>query len=337
MRYTTTANTSYNYPVGDAINYTPMTLSLYEGPISATSQVSVNVIPSVHPSLGTSTNYLSRYWQVEPSNFPTTQIGYGVTYKWAGADEGTAPITANLKPFKHNPQGWIAALGSGSNFEMGTGSVNPGTRTITWNGLYSFSDFTANGNGSPLPISLINFDAQPVLENIELTWTTASETNNDYFKIERSIDGVNFASFALIDGAGNNNTILNYKAMDFEPYEGLSYYRLMQIDFDGKFEYSDVKAVNFIKPAQGENWSVYPNPSNLNGINLTTAALKSEFINLSLCDVTGKLVYSKKISTSKQGNTQFVAFDQVVTGVYYLSISDGYLNKTIKVILTPRD
>ncbi len=337
VRYTTLANTSYNYPVGDAINYTPMTLSLHEGPMSATSQVSVNVIPSVHPSMGTSTNYLSRYWQVEPSNFPTTQIGYGVTYKWAAADEGTAPITANLKPFKHNPQGWIAALGSGSNFEMGTGSVNPGTRTITWNGLYSFSDFTANGNGSPLPISLINFDAQPVLENIELTWTTASETNNDYFKIERSIDGINFASFALIDGAGNSNTILNYKAMDFEPYEGLSYYRLMQIDFDGKFEYSDVKAVNFIKPAQGENWSVYPNPSNLNGINLTTAALKSEFINLSLCDVTGKLVYSKKISTSKQGNTQFIAFDQVVTGVYYLSISDGYLNKTIKVILTPRD
>ncbi len=337
VRYTTTANTTYNYPVGDAGNYTPMSVQLYAGPMGATSQISVNVIPSAHPNIGTSTNYLSRYWQVEPSNFPTPQTGYGVTYQWAAADEATAPIPANLKPFKHNPQGWIAALGSGANFEMGTGTVNPGTRTITWNGLYSFSDFTGNGNGTPLPISLIDFDAQPVLENVEVTWTTASETNNDYFTIERSKDGVNFKAFAVIDGAGNSNAMLNYKVMDFEPFEGLSYYRLMQTDFDGKFEYSDIKAVNFVKPSQGQNWSVYPNPSNLNGINITTAALKSDLINLSLTDVTGKLVYNKTISVDKQGDTKFIEFDQVGTGIYYLTISEGDFIKTIKVILTPKN
>lgn len=334
VRYTTAANTTYNYPVGDASNYTPMTVQLYAGPMGANSQVSVNVIPSAHPSIGTSTNYLSRYWQVEPSNFPTPQTGYGVTYQWAAADEGTAPIPANLKPFKHNPQGWIAALGSGANFEMGTGTVNPGTRTITWAGLYSFSDFTGNGNGSPLPITLVNFDARPVLDNVEITWTTASETNNDFFTIERSKDGVHFDAIAEKDAAGNSNTILNYKVMDFEPYDGLSYYRLKQTDFDGKFEYSDVKAVNFIKPSHGQNWSVYPNPSNLNGINLVTGELNSDMLNLSLTDVTGKLVYSKSLTVSDKSASNFISFENVSSGIYYLTIVDGDAVKTIKVVLT---
>jgi hypothetical protein len=219
---------------------------------------------------------------------------------------------------------------------MGSGTVNPGTRTITWNGLYSFSDFTGNGNGSPLPISLINFDVKPILENVELTWTTASETNNDFFTIERSKDGINFKAFGEIDGAGNSNTILNYKLMDYAPYEGLSYYRLKQTDFDGKFEYSDIKSVNFAKPLEGQNWSVYPNPSSLNGIYIITEKTESDNINLSLTDVTGKLVYTEKIAVDQKGSNQFISFENVNTGIYYLTIMDGDFIKTIKVILTSR-
>jgi len=69
-RYTTTNATTYNYPVGDAANYTPISVQFYTGPMAANTQISVDVIPSAHPSLGTSTNYLSRYWQVEPTNMP---------------------------------------------------------------------------------------------------------------------------------------------------------------------------------------------------------------------------------------------------------------------------
>jgi hypothetical protein len=339
VRYTTTASTSYSYPVGDVTNYTPMTVQLYAGTMGANSQVSVNVIPTAHPNIGTSDNYLKRYWQVEPNNFPTPQIGYGVTYVWAPGDEYglPVPIPANLKPFKHNPQGWIAALGSGASVEMGSGTVTPGTRTITWDGLYSFSDFTGNGNGTPLPISLIDFNVQPVLENVEVTWTTASETNNDYFIIERSKDGVDFEALSVVDGAGNSNTILNYKVMDYKPYEGLSYYRLKQTDFDGKFEYGDIKSVNFVKPSQGQNWSVYPNPSNLKGINLVTGALSSDLLQLSLTDVTGKVVFSKSITANDTRANSFIAFENVSTGIYYLTILDGDQSRTIKVILSAKE
>ncbi|MCC6252410.1 MAG: hypothetical protein IT238_08120, partial [Bacteroidia bacterium] len=247
IRYTTNTATTYSFPVGDNSNYSPISLYLNSGSMASNSYVSVSVIPSAHPNVGTSTNYLSRYWQVEPSNYPVSGVNYKVDYQWASADEATAPVLSNLKPFKHDAVGWIAALGSGANFEMGTGTINVGTKTISWDGLTNFSDFTGLGNGSPLPITLLEFNAQPVIDEVSITWTTASEINNDYFNVERSKDGIHFESIAQIPGAGNSHTILNYKTMDAQPYEGVSYYRLKQTDFDGKFEYSTIKSVNFIK------------------------------------------------------------------------------------------
>ncbi|MCC6251402.1 MAG: hypothetical protein IT238_02940, partial [Bacteroidia bacterium] len=148
IRYTTNTATTYSFPVGDNSNYSPISLYLNSGSMASNSYVSVNVIPSAHPNVGTSTNYLSRYWQVEPSNYPVSGVNYKVDYQWASADEATAPVLSNLKPFKYDAVGWIAALGSGANFEMGTGTINVGTKTISWDGLTNFSDFTGLGNGS---------------------------------------------------------------------------------------------------------------------------------------------------------------------------------------------
>jgi hypothetical protein len=335
IRYTTSTATMFAFPMGDAANYTPIDITFNTGgSLLATSQITVNVIASAHPNLGSSTNYLNRYWSVEPTNIPVNTV-YGVNYSYANAD--VVGVEANLFPAKHDASGWIQSYGSGALYMMGTGAVNPGTNTVSWSSLYSFSDFTGNGNGSPLPISLIKFNAQPVLDNVEVTWTTASETNNDYFTVERSKDGINFSSFAEVDGAGNSNTILNYKVIDFDPYEGVSYYRLKQTDFDGKFDYSDVKAVNFVRPIQGQNWLVYPNPSNLNGINLVTAELSSQTVILSLTDLTGKLVFEKQIAVNMQGDNKFIEFEQVGTGIYYLTVNDGEMVKTIKVILSKKD
>jgi len=334
IRFTTTPNTTYNYPLGDALNYTPFDLQLYGSAMASNSQMAIYVVPGAHPNVGTSTNYLSRYWKVEPSNYPTLQTGYGVVYRWAAADEITAPIPANLKPAKYNNQGWVAATGSGVNFEMGVGTVNPGTRTITWDGLYSFSEFTSIGNGTPLPISLLDFNVRPVLNQVEITWTTASETNNDFFTIERSQDGREFIPIGVVDGAGNSNTILKYKLMDADTYVGVSYYRLKQTDFDGKFEYSEIKSVNFMKPNVGHNWSIYPNPSDISGVYLVTGLLESDLLQVQLTDLTGKVVFSDRLSTDNESANYFLDFKHVNSGIYYLTIVDGSQTTTMKLILT---
>lgn len=93
---------------------------------------------------------------------------------------------------------------------------------------------------STLPIELINFECHDDKESNVITWSTASEINNDYFTLERSEDGIHWHILDVIDGAGNSSQQLNYKSIDSAPYISYTYYRLTQTDFDGKFEYSDV-------------------------------------------------------------------------------------------------
>lgn len=332
VRFTTATNVNYAFPVGTTSSYSPVTVNLYNGTsVNSNSRISTHVVPGSHPNLGTSTNYLNRYWGVEPLGFGTS-VFYGINYVYNDAD--VVGIEANLKPFKYNTSGWIAAAGSGAVFEMGSGTVNPGTNTIDWQGLYSFSDFTANGNGTPLPITLLEFNAKPLLDKVELTWTTATEINNDYFTIERSKDAVNFTPIETVDGAGNSNSILFYKTMDEEPLEGLSYYRLKQTDFDGEFEYSDIRVVNFLKPGSNQDWLVFPNPSEMKGINLSANNLINESIDLVLTDIAGKLVYSKTIAAKNNQVQEFVNFGEIASGVYNLSLSDGSNVKNVRLIMT---
>ena len=331
-RYTTTTNSTYSFPLGDAIDYTPMSITLNAGTsVNNTAQISLYVIPSIHPMIGTAgPEYLNRYWSVEPLNFGGT-FNYDVSYTYASAD--VVGVEANLKPYKYHAGLWVSSIGSGFTNNMGNSIISPGTNTFTWNGLTTFSDFTGNGNGSPLPITLLNFDVQAILENAVISWTTASETNNDYFTIERSKDAVNFNPLIEVDGAGNSNQILNYKFTDVNPFEGTSYYRLKQTDFDGKYKYSEIKAVSFLNTAQNQYWYVFPNPCQLNGINIKTADTAAAQLSVNLLDLTGKLLSAQLIKNNMNSNSNFIAFEGISAGVYLLELNDGYKTDIIKIVL----
>ena len=98
-----------------------------------------------------------------------------------------------------------------------------------------------------LPVNLISFNAEKGKENVLLTWTTATEKDNEGFQIERSKDGINFEIIGNVEGAGNSQTVKNYSFEDRDlPSNDLSrvlYYRLKQMDFDGSFEYSPIENV----------------------------------------------------------------------------------------------
>ena len=112
-----------------------------------------------------------------------------------------------------------------------------------------------------LPIELISFSAQlHEKKSILLIWQTASEINNDYFTIQRSADGKEWKEVKQIDGFGNSSVLHNYSAIDKFPYAGISYYRLKQTDFDGKFSYSQVRSVKIDKFG-GSQINIYPNPT----------------------------------------------------------------------------
>ncbi len=290
------------------------------------------MIVGAHPNLGTSTNFINRYWSVEPTAFGANAY-YGVSYTYKDAD--VTGLEPNLKPVKYNPSGWVAAQGSGANFEMGTGSVNPGTNTVSWSGLYTFSDFTSSGNGtSPLPITLIEFTATPIVNTVELSWTTATEINNDYFTLERSTDGQKFEPIQVVDGAGNSNDWLYYKWVDRSPLAGISYYRLKQTDFDGTISISDIRMVNFAgASSENQDWvNIYPNPAPNGQFNIRLGELNNEEITMTITNILGEVIYNAQY-TASSNQTLNINTEGIAKGVYTITINDGNKIFSQRIIL----
>ena len=231
-----------------------------------------------------------------------------------------------------------------SNFSDGTvnidGSIKTGhswttnfgnerTMNTWWNGyqLDVLNDFDFNINFS-LPVEIINFSATSDNNHIDIAWSTASESNNDYFTIEKSVDGIYFESLANINGAGNSNTIKNYNFTDKYPYNGINYYRLKQTDFNGDFIYSSIKSVDY--PSETINITVSPNlvkkGSNINIVlpNDLVGNYTASFYSLTdnkISEYTFNKSFSMPISNSLN------------VGVYYLVVisSDKKLIKKIVV------
>lgn len=125
------------------------------------------------------------------------------------------------------------------------------TNTVSWCG----AGFTCP---NPLPVELIEFNAIAKESIIEISWITVTEQNNDYFTIEKSKDGIHFIPLKDIDGKGNTTTLSYYSEIDDRPYQGVSYYRLKQIDFDGTTTLTDIVPVKF---GENESFELYPNPA----------------------------------------------------------------------------
>jgi hypothetical protein len=195
---------------------------------------------------------------------------------------------------------------------------------ITTNSVVtSFSPFTfgsLSGSLNPLPIELIRFEAQVTeVTEVKLSWETASEINNDYFVTQRSLDGINWEDLNQIEGAGNSTTILYYSDLDRNPYKGVVYYRLKQVDFDGAISYSEIQSVLINQMGTTNEVLIVPNPCT----NFCNVVLKNEqSINkIEVVDLTGKVVQC--ISTIENKQTTFVIdFSTLVSGVYFIKI-DG--------------
>ena len=189
-------------------------------------------------------------------------------------------------------------------------------------------DFRDTDNQISLPIELIRFDALPHKGIVKLQWTTQSEINNDYFIIEKRNNKGVFESIGKIDGAGNSNRVIDYESFDYHPNHGANYYRLKQVDFDGKYAYSSIQVVFF---NSSDNWSVYPNPSNGNYLFIDYEVQKNliDPILIEIYTSKGKLIYSTQIFNSELDLKQLNVLKNstLSKGVFILKLR---INKNVK-------
>lgn len=118
--------------------------------------------------------------------------------------------------------------------------------------IYGYSAISGSGNlrisGSNtifLPVTYLYFNTKVIKDKVALEFATASEENNDFFQIEKSRDGVNFEAFDRLESNASRGGETVYKLVDNAPYAGINYYRIKQVDTDGKFSYSKISAVDF--------------------------------------------------------------------------------------------
>jgi hypothetical protein len=167
---------------------------------------------------------------------------------------------------------------------------------------------------SPLPIELLNFNAVCNNAKIIVSWSTASETNNDYFTIESSIDGITWETIATVSGAGNSNTALSYSFTDDNPISGTSYCRLKQTDYNGQSETFNPVVVNC--SASGDNMFVYGVGKDI-FVDINTGEKKSVIIEL--YDIVGQKLMTE-IKNVSVGYNQFKISANITSAVYVVRI-----------------
>ncbi|HXH18411.1 MAG TPA: Calx-beta domain-containing protein [Chitinophagales bacterium] len=336
-RYITTNTNTYAFPVGNGTGTSNYYLAeIVNGSLSGISYIDSKFKPLTghsdselfvwdnwtHGYLRYSSICTEGVWELTPNASPT------------GGSYGVKLYIANMSGLTDNNFGPLkrpTGSTSGADWSTGGGWLNnddtPG-RTVASgymqrSGLTGFSDFgggRGGQGGSGLPIELLNFKAKAERGVVYINWTTATEINNDFFTIERSLDGSTFDELEIFDGAGNSSITREYAAVDRKPYPGTSYYRLKQTDFDGTATYSNMVSV-FIE-TEKPVFTISPNP--IKGKRLTIGLENSRmgiiYATLYLSDISGRTMFIQDLEVGNSQSIQIDLPDDLNSGVYFLNI-----------------
>jgi hypothetical protein len=203
----------------------------------------------------------------------------------------------------------------------GTGGQGRGwLDNVTVPGMYNAS-LNDCGCETAFPVKWASFEGEYRLDRTVLNWETTQEINNDYFEIERSVDGKSFTKIGKIEGQGNTETSTQYQFADETSAEikaGKVYYRLRQVDFNGQFSMSDVIEVN-LNPA-GLKVTMYPNPVS-DFLNLEYFLNPREEASVSIRGIDGQILYEERIIARENWNKHVIPVDKMSRGIYHLVLT----------------
>ncbi|MFP4663565.1 MAG: LamG-like jellyroll fold domain-containing protein [Bacteroidales bacterium] len=194
-------------------------------------------------------------------------------------------------------------------------------------------DFEMDVTGNvPLPVELLFFKAEKDDNFVDVSWKTASELNNDFFVVEKSKDAQHFISFDTIQGQGTTSSITNYFTTDKNPFNGRSYYRLKQVDFDGSYTYSAIANVLFESVNEVR---LFPNPADKE-LNLYMES-ESEQITMTLINAAGQDVLKENTPLDDGRLHKIVKTASYKPGLYMLFLHDtnsGSMLHSEKIVIT---
>lgn len=316
-------NTDFTFPVGKGSVLRSCALTSYSGAngnafiaeyFPASPRTTFNNV--LEPTL----DHISdcEYWTIDRSIGSSNAI---VTLTWRQPMSCEVTDLPTLRVARWDGSMW---LDRGNNTATGTllaGSI-PTTGVQT-----AFSPWTLASISSenPLPITLLSFTAVPQQRTVRLDWSTATETNNDHFTVERSADGDSFLPLIRVEGAGAGTsfTPLHYRSVDEAPLGGQSYYRLRQTDLDGTTTLSNVVGI-----WMGDT-GTRPLVVNAEADLLTAFHSFEQGANYTLLDMTGRLIAAG--STQQEGTLQ-LPLGGLPAGAYLLRMENGQRSESARFV-----
>lgn len=190
----------------------------------------------------------------------------------------------------------------------------------------------------PLPVDLTLFTAKAFEQSAVLDWQTASEVNNSHFEIERTTNGKEFETIGYVKGNGSTITSHSYQYLDKDAAKigATLFYRLKQVDMDGKVDYSKVEVVNFNKSRENLTLILAPNPS-VNFTNLSIQGAANEPVEIEIFDMQGKKVLAQNSQLGEQDHTIKINHtEELQSGIYYVQVKLKGQSFTLKMIKQPQ-
>ncbi|TCJ14257.1 hypothetical protein EPD60_09650 [Flaviaesturariibacter flavus] len=322
LRQPLAASASKFFPVGTASSYIPATVAFAAG--STADSISVRVLGSTYNNgeTGTAlTNYaVNASWIIDEKVAGGSNAA--VTLQW--------PASLELPNFSRST--CRLAHYTGGAWEYGSAGLSAsGTDpySVTRTGFTSFSPFSVRMNNAVLPVTFISFTGQRRGGNDALSWSTASESNSDRFEIEESSDGRSFRVIGTVAAAGYSSTLRNYSYSN-NGVQGTHYYRIRQVDLDGRYTYTNGIRLN--DDAGNGSIRLAANPVRGNA-SLQLQVPAATRAALTLHDGSGRIVWSSSQALGAGSQTLTLPTAPLAAGVYYLGIRfDDNSGQTIRLV-----
>jgi hypothetical protein len=317
------SNTStLQFPIGNS-SYNPVSITNNSGSADDFSVRVLDVIEN-NPNLS-AIKHVNRTWDIGKT-ISNAGAGIDFTLNWNAGEIVNGPL-ANPILFHYGTY-WETAIGSS------TAAAGSPILSLTHTGYTgTFSPFAISDASTPLPVSMAFFNLNCAEDNVELNWQTASEHNSSHFVVERSLDGMEWEKLGEVASAGNSTSTLNYSFIDVSLLaRTLSYYRLIQVDFDGESETygplsSNCEAINAFELV------IAPNPS-AGKFTIKVDTKRSQEMDVHIYHTDGKEVANEIISATEGTSLHYLNMEDLASGIYTLFVQHigGTISRKIVIL-----
>jgi len=244
-------------------------------------------------------------------------IGDDIVFLWAGSQIKNANTSSPYGLYVNDVTYTLPPLSNAS--------TNLTDKTTMESLNDPFAQWVANSLSNPLPVEWKSVSIKKYEGNVLISWGTYSEKNNAYFEIEKSVDGLTWEIIGKINGSGTTSVETNYSFSDEAPAVGLNYYRIKQVDFDGKFDYSAIAVINIEE--KSIITGLYPNP---NDGTFSLALDDVEIDNVSIKTTQGIVINANLTKTQNGYEVELV---NPLAGFYTVTVTSQNLTYQAKFIV----